>query len=105
MNMTLKKLLGSNIRKYRKLLNLSQEELAFRIGISAKHLSNIEVGKRFASAEIIEKIARELGVSVSSLFFEDYKFEDKDKIKAIEKIIDNEFKKLKNEIIKKIIEI
>ena len=61
-------LLGENVQKYRKQKNLSQNELAEKIGVSQKHLSDIETGTKFASAPIIEKLSKELGVSVADLF-------------------------------------
>lgn len=48
---------------------LSQEQLAEKLSISIKHLSTLETGKVFASAELIDKIASALNVSVSALFY------------------------------------
>lgn len=44
---TVSKLLGTNVQKYRKKNNLTQTELAEKIGISQKHLSDIETGTKF----------------------------------------------------------
>lgn len=65
---TVSKLLGANVQKYRKKINLTQTELSEKIGISQKHLSDIETGTKFPSAGIIEKLANELNVSVALLF-------------------------------------
>ena len=62
------KLLGDNVQRLRKKHNLTQTELAEKIGISQKHLSDIETGTKFSSAGIIEKLAHELNVQVSILF-------------------------------------
>ena len=62
------KLLGTNVQKYRKNKNLTQTELAEKLGISQKHLSDIETGTKFPSAGLIEKLAKELNVSVAFLF-------------------------------------
>lgn len=62
------KLLGDNVQKLRKKNNLTQIELAEKIGISQKHLSDIETGTKFPSAGIIEKLAHELNVQVYQLF-------------------------------------
>lgn len=62
------KLLGDNVQRLRKKNNLTQTELAKKIGISQKHLSDIETGTKFPSAGIIEKLAHELNVQVSILF-------------------------------------
>ncbi len=62
------KLLGTNVQKYRKNRNLTQIELSEKIGISQKHLSDIETGTKFPSAGLIEKLSKELNVSVAFLF-------------------------------------
>ena len=62
------KLLGTNVQKYRKNKNLTQIELSEKIGISQKHLSDIETGTKFPSPGLIEKLAKELNVSVAFLF-------------------------------------
>ena len=87
----MKKIFGNNIHKYRKKKNFSQEKLAEKLEISVKHLSNIETGKVFASAELIETIALVLEVSVSALFYspEEKSLDDSD-ISKIEKILDEE---------------
>lgn len=49
-------------------MHLSQEQLAEKIDISTKHLSKIERGLTFVSADLLEKISCNLGVSVARLF-------------------------------------
>lgn len=92
--MNIKTIFGNNIHSYRKLRKLSQEQLAEKLDISVKHLSTLETGKVFASAELIETIALVLEVSVSALFYspEEKSFDDSD-ISKIEKIIEEESKK------------
>lgn len=99
--MKLKQLFGKNLHSYRKLRGFSQEQLAERLEISVKHLSTMETGKVFASAELIEHISEELGVSVSSLFFtnEEKSFDDSDYARCeaiIEEELDRTKKILKN---------
>lgn len=67
--MSLKQIFGNNLHSYRKLRGLSQEQLSEKLDISVKHLSTMETGKVFASAELIEKISKELNVSISALFY------------------------------------
>lgn len=67
--MGLKQIFGNNLHSYRKLRGLSQEQLSEKLDISVKHLSTMETGKVFASAELIEKISTELNVSISALFY------------------------------------
>jgi len=65
----IKKVFGANLKGYRKKRQLSQEQLAERLNITAKHLSTIETGATFVSAKLLEEISKQLLVSVSALFF------------------------------------
>lgn len=62
------KLFGENLRKLRKEANLTQEQLSEKLEISQKHLSKIETGNQFASAQLISKIANILELNPSQLF-------------------------------------
>lgn len=85
----IKKLLGENIKKYRKKNGLTQEDLARKINISPKHLSNIEIGQKFVSAELIEKIIENLHIPPSLLFYSpDIKFSNDDSFYKIDRFID-----------------
>jgi len=66
--MELKQLFGLNLKRYRKEMRLSQEELSEKVDISVKHLSKIERGLTFISADLLEKISVNLGISVARLF-------------------------------------
>lgn len=65
---TLKEKLGARIKARRKELGLSQEELAESINMDTPNLSNIERGKRFMTAETLEKIAQALATTERELF-------------------------------------
>lgn len=65
---SLKENLGARIQEIRKSKNLTQEKLAEKIGLDTPNLSNIERGKRFVSAETLEKIAGALNISEKDLF-------------------------------------
>ena len=67
-NMKIKKLLGKQIKEKRLQQSLTQEQLAEKIGISPKSLSQIELGNNFVSAENMEKICSALKISPSKLF-------------------------------------
>lgn len=62
------KVLGARIRAYRTAAGISQEELAFKAGISPAHLGQIERGVKRPNVETVEKLARSLGVPMSVLF-------------------------------------
>lgn len=61
------KTLGERIRELREQKDLSLRELAKRLGVSPAFLSDIELGRRYPSDEVLAKIAKELGESVASL--------------------------------------
>lgn len=61
------KTLGERIRELREQKDISLRELAKRLGVSPAFLSDIELGRRFPSAEVLAKIAKELGESVEEL--------------------------------------
>lgn len=63
-----KALLGARIKEIRKKRNLSQVGLAGMIGIEAKHLSRIEVGRNFPSLGTLQSISDVLGVEMKDLF-------------------------------------
>lgn len=65
--MDTKKLFGKNLRKYRKAAGLSQEQLAAKSGVSAKHICSLETGVSFVSAELLDTLC--LIVNVRPQFF------------------------------------
>jgi transcriptional regulator with XRE-family HTH domain len=64
----IKKLLGSNIRNYRQNCGLTQEKLAELANTATNYLGLIEGGKKFPSADMIERIARALNRDTAELF-------------------------------------
>ena len=65
-----RQLLARNIKKYRKVLGISQMALADKVGCSTTLIGNIEINRRFPSADNINRIANALGVKVADLFSE-----------------------------------
>lgn len=65
---SLKQKLGARIQEIRKSKNLTQEVLAEKIDMDKPNLSNIECGKRFMTAETLEKLANALEVEEKELF-------------------------------------
>jgi transcriptional regulator with XRE-family HTH domain len=66
--MNVKYIFGENLKFYRKLKNLSQEQLSEKVDISIKHLSSIERGLTFVSSDLLEKLSFFMGVPVFSFF-------------------------------------
>lgn len=60
--------LRENLKMLRKELGWSQELLAEKTGVSAPYITQIEVGKRTPSLDIVEKLAIALGVEYKTLF-------------------------------------
>lgn len=65
-------LLGAKIRYLRKSKNISQEKLSEMAGISPRQMIRIELGRSKPTLDNLEKIAIALGVSIQSLFENDY---------------------------------
>ncbi len=57
------------IRTKRRELNLTQDELAARIGISTPYVGHLESGKRHPSDKIVAKMAAALDLGNRELFF------------------------------------
>ena len=64
----IKKNLGRNIKYYRNLRKLTQEELAERLDMNARSLSFIECGTNFITAQTLEKLCNILNVTPKQLF-------------------------------------
>ncbi len=62
------RIFGRNIKKYRELHELSQEEFAHRLSINFSNISRIESGKQFVSADILDAISKILGITANKLF-------------------------------------
>ena len=60
--------LRENIRNLRKKLGWSQEALAEKADVSAPYITQIELGKRTPSLDIVENLANALGVEYKVLF-------------------------------------
>lgn len=66
--MNAKQRLGYRIKKLREEGNLTQRKFALMIGMDKSYLSGVETGKRNATIDTIDRIAKGLGVEVEDLF-------------------------------------
>lgn len=64
----IKKLFGARIKSLRSAKNLTQAKIAELTDVDSKHISCIESGKNFPSAELMGRIAFALGVHPKELF-------------------------------------
>ncbi len=82
----LQKYLGNQIKRYRKMANLSQEQLAENIGIATNSLSSIETGNSFMTVYTLEKILTSLNVTPKELFdFPEISYKETDMSEFIDK--------------------
>ena len=62
---------GSNVKKYRTMLGVSQEKFAEMCGLHRTYISAIECYRRSISLENIQRIADALGIETYKLFIEE----------------------------------
>lgn len=59
--------LGQKLKELRDAADLSLRELAKKLDVSAPFLSDVELGRRFPSADVLTKLAKTLKVPVDEL--------------------------------------
>ncbi len=62
--------LASVLRKHRRALNISQEELAHRAGRSMRYVSLLETGKHQPTLDTLRRMSGVFGVPLSQLILE-----------------------------------
>jgi len=82
--------IGDRIKTYRKKLNITQAEMAQKLGIPRSTYANYESNTREPNNAILQKIATVLGVSKFDLLY------DPDKIKAELQIMDKYAEHIQN---------
>ena len=68
--MDIVKVFGSNVKRYRMSMGLSQEAFAEKCGLHRTYISAIECYRRSISLENIQRIADALGIDTYKLFIE-----------------------------------
>ncbi len=66
-NAKLPKVLGKKVQRLRKKTGLSQEAVAFKVGISRAYMGYIEQGRNAPSLDVLQKVAKVLKVKLSDL--------------------------------------
>jgi transcriptional regulator with XRE-family HTH domain len=62
LEMDLRDILATNLRRLRHEKGLAQDDLAYEAKVSRSYLSQLEKGAFYASLKILEKLAKALGV-------------------------------------------
>ncbi|MDR2304688.1 MAG: helix-turn-helix domain-containing protein [Treponema sp.] len=96
--MNVKSSLGGNLKFYRKKKRLSQEQLSEKVDISVKHLSALERGLTFVSAELLEKFSASLEIPTYCLFLKDKELFYSNTLDTIDRIIEKHLIKTMEEI-------
>ena len=68
MNTKILKRLGENLKKYRKVAQLTQEQLAELVGIHPTYVGKLETGKNNPSVKMLYKLSRALKIKLSDIF-------------------------------------
>jgi transcriptional regulator with XRE-family HTH domain len=68
--MEIREILALNLKRHRKATDLSQEELAHRVGIDRTYVSSLERRLYGVSIDILDRVAKALGVTASDLLRE-----------------------------------
>jgi transcriptional regulator with XRE-family HTH domain len=68
--MSIRNIVGSNIRGFRKLLKLSQEDFAKIAALNRSHLAATERGEINLTLDTLERIATIIGIPVHVLLME-----------------------------------
>ncbi len=68
MNKNVKKRFGKNLKKYRRLKNLSQEELSLELDLDGSYIGKVENAKLNITIDKIISIANYLEIDVIELF-------------------------------------
>jgi len=65
--MEIQAVVGRNVKRYRELKGVSQEELAFQSDLHRTYVSGVERGIRNPTVAIVARLAAALGVSPAAL--------------------------------------
>ena len=66
--MNIKVKIGQRIKELRKILEISQEALAYQAEVDRTYVTDVENGRRNVSVEILERLIKALNVSFSDFF-------------------------------------
>lgn len=77
-------MLNKALRMMRVFYDMTQKELAEKLGTSNSHLSGIESGKKQPSMTLLQRYSEAFGIPASSIFFFAENLEKSEQGKAVE---------------------
>lgn len=99
----IKKLIGTLVKSNRKVLHLTQVELACKVGVDPKYISRIETGTSYPSLSVVEKIFKVLNIDATCILGSNENMDKEAMISLINEYLKNT--SIKNvKLIKKILE-
>ena len=63
-------IVGNNLKSYRTLRHMTQEELAEKVGVSISFCANVERGKKGVSMFVLRDFADALNITVNQLLYD-----------------------------------
>jgi len=97
--MGIREILAANLRENRRKLRMTQEELAEKAGVSTHYIAMIETCKKYPKPDMLEQIARTLGIPPYKLF--SVEFDPNDPFERLHQKIVTDIKKIVIEAITK----
>lgn len=85
----IREIFAENLRKIRRKRGLTQEKLAEKVDMSLQYLALLELGRKFPSGEMLERLAKALDIETYELL-------------AVPPTANNELEILRNDIIEEI---
>ena len=82
--MEMRETLARNLRRYRRAQRLSQEELAHRAEIDRTYISALERSVYAASIDVVDRLARSLGMEAADLLLKPSHVRKKGKASSVE---------------------
>lgn len=80
---SVRELLAHNLRRSRERLRLTQEQFSERCGLSASYIGEIEQGKKYPSADSLDRIVDALGIRPFQLFVEEEQWEVRERLDMV----------------------
>ena len=95
---SIREILAKNLRENRRKCGFSQEKLAENTGISTQYLAMMEIARKFPSSDVLERLAKAMGIKVYELFLVDHS--PKEELELLREKIISEMKQTFDESLK-----